>query len=249
MELRIVEGDLLAQDVEVIVNTWNRNIIPWWLLIPQGVSGAIKRSAGLEPFQELARKGIIPLGSAVETNSGKLSFRSIIHVAGINMFWRSSEKTIRNCVRSTLALAKNKGYRSLAFPLIGSGSGGFSSEKSLEIMKDEISHSNFNGEIRIVRFAVNSVLINERVCYCGLWEKDPKFYESRGVPRGYCGFCIKCGKPGHTRHFPGAVPFTGCWCDFHYRLISLIHPLGFPGTLIYVSLIAGGIILWEILKR
>lgn len=39
-------GDLLDQDVEVIVNAWNRNIIPWWLLIPQGVSGAIKKRAG-----------------------------------------------------------------------------------------------------------------------------------------------------------------------------------------------------------
>jgi hypothetical protein len=31
--IKIVEGDLLDQDVEVIVNAWNRNIIPWWLLV------------------------------------------------------------------------------------------------------------------------------------------------------------------------------------------------------------------------
>jgi hypothetical protein len=30
----VVEGDLLDQDVDVIVNAWNRNIIPWWLLLP-----------------------------------------------------------------------------------------------------------------------------------------------------------------------------------------------------------------------
>ncbi|MEY3172458.1 MAG: O-acetyl-ADP-ribose deacetylase, partial [Planctomycetota bacterium] len=47
MNLTIVDGDLLDQDVEVIVNAWNRNIIPWWLLIPQGVSGAIKKRGGL----------------------------------------------------------------------------------------------------------------------------------------------------------------------------------------------------------
>jgi O-acetyl-ADP-ribose deacetylase (regulator of RNase III) len=29
MTLRVYEGDLLDQDVEVIVNAWNRNIIPW----------------------------------------------------------------------------------------------------------------------------------------------------------------------------------------------------------------------------
>ena len=245
MELKIVEGDLLNQDVEVIVNAWNRNIIPWWLLIPQGVSGAIKRRAGLEPFRELARKGSISLGNAVETSAGKLSFRAIIHVAGINLLWRSSEKSIRNCVRNALALAQARGYRSLAFPLIGAGTGGFSPEQTLEIMQDEARCFNFAGEVRIVRYKSP---INERGCYCGIWEKNPSFYESQGVPRGYCGFCMKCGKPGHTRHFPGAVPFTGCWCDFHYRLASIIHPLGFPGTLIYFGLIAGGIILWEIFR-
>jgi O-acetyl-ADP-ribose deacetylase (regulator of RNase III) len=46
MTLHVYEGDLLDQDVGVIVNAWNRNIIPRWLLLPQGVSGAIKRRAG-----------------------------------------------------------------------------------------------------------------------------------------------------------------------------------------------------------
>jgi hypothetical protein len=34
MTLQVCDGDLLNQDVEVIVNAWNRNIIPWWLLLP-----------------------------------------------------------------------------------------------------------------------------------------------------------------------------------------------------------------------
>ncbi len=42
MRVEIVEGDLLDQQTEAIVNAWNRNILPWWLLLPQGVSGAIK---------------------------------------------------------------------------------------------------------------------------------------------------------------------------------------------------------------
>ena len=46
MNITVIEGDLLDQDVDVIVNSWNRNIIPWWLLLPQGVSGAIKRRGG-----------------------------------------------------------------------------------------------------------------------------------------------------------------------------------------------------------
>ena len=56
MNCNVVEGDLLDQDVDVIVNAWNRNIIPWWLLLPQGVSGAIKKRGGTGPFKELAAK-------------------------------------------------------------------------------------------------------------------------------------------------------------------------------------------------
>jgi O-acetyl-ADP-ribose deacetylase len=73
MKYGIVEGDLLEQKTQAIVNTWNRNIIPWWLLIPQGVSGAIKRKAGLQPFFELGKMGAIPLGHAVATSAGKLA--------------------------------------------------------------------------------------------------------------------------------------------------------------------------------
>ena len=90
-EVEVVAGDLLEQDVDVIVNTWNRNVIPRWLLLPQGVSGAIKRRAGTGPFKELRRHGPIPLGGAVQTGAGKLALQGIIHVAGINLLWRASE--------------------------------------------------------------------------------------------------------------------------------------------------------------
>ena len=91
MEIFIVEGNLLDQKVDVIVNSWNRNIIPWYLLLPQGVSGAIKRKAGYKPFKELPKFKSIPLGGAVMTSAGKLKYKAIIHVAGINMLWRATE--------------------------------------------------------------------------------------------------------------------------------------------------------------
>ncbi len=138
MPIDIVQGDLLDQDVEVIVNAWNRNLIPWWLLLPQGVSGAIKRRAGLGPFVELGRRGPLPLGAAVLTGAGRLPFRGIIHVAGINLLWRASEYSIRASVRNALRLARTHGFRSLAFPLIGAGSGGFPPPRVLALMQDEL---------------------------------------------------------------------------------------------------------------
>lgn len=85
MDIEMVEGDILDCKVEAIINPWNRNLIPWWLLLPQGVSRAIKKRRGTGIFRELARFGSIPLGGARVTGAGTLRFRCIIHVAGINL--------------------------------------------------------------------------------------------------------------------------------------------------------------------
>lgn len=138
MEPTVVEGDLLDQPVDAIVNAWNRNVIPWWLLLPQGVSGAIKKRAGYGPFKELAKHGPIPLGQAVATGAGRLPFKRIIHVAGINLLWRSSEAAIRDCVRNAVRLAGSLDLGSLAFPLIGAGTGGFDPADAERIMTDTL---------------------------------------------------------------------------------------------------------------
>ena len=152
MDVATVEGDLLDQDVEVLVNAWNRNIIPWWLLLPQGVSGAIKRRAGLQPFREVARHGAIPLGEAVLTSAGRLPHKAIIHVAGIDMLWRASERSIRGSVRSAMRLLDAGPYRTIAFPVIGAGSGSFEEEAALSLMLDELSRITSPAQVRVVRF-------------------------------------------------------------------------------------------------
>jgi O-acetyl-ADP-ribose deacetylase len=152
MNVTIVEGNLLDQDVDVIVNAWNRNIIPWWLLLPQGVSGAIKKRGGTAPFKELRKHGPIPLGGAVLTSAGRLPFKAIIHVAGINMLWRASERSIQDSVRNAMTLAAEKRFRSIAFPLIGAGSGGFNQERAQELMLTELQKLELPLEVTVVVF-------------------------------------------------------------------------------------------------
>ncbi|PKL46494.1 MAG: Appr-1-p processing protein [Candidatus Riflebacteria bacterium HGW-Riflebacteria-2] len=148
----IIEGDILQQNVEVIVNAWNRNIFPWWLLLPQGVSGAIKRKAGLDPFRELSGMGLIELGGARLTGAGKLPFKAIIHVAGINLFWFATDFSVRQSVRSAMQIVADKGFASVAFPLIGSGSGNRGKEWSKQIMLEEFASLSSNATVKLVVF-------------------------------------------------------------------------------------------------
>ncbi len=139
MEVKVVQGDLLEQNVDAILNAWNRSFIPWWLLLPQGVSGAIRKHAGTKPFREVGRFGVLKVGQAVFTSAGRLGYKGIIHVAGLNAFWRSTESSIRQSTRNAVDLVISKGFQTIAFPLIGAGTGGFKTQRVRELMLSEFS--------------------------------------------------------------------------------------------------------------
>lgn len=156
MKPEIIKGDILNQKVDVIINSWNRNIIPWWLLFPQGVSGTIKKHAGTAPFKEIAKYGPIPLGEARLTSAGTLPFNAIIHVAGINMFWYATEYSVSLSVLNAMKLVDEKGYKSVAFPLIGSGSGNRGKEWSLSIMLKAFEAIETKADVFIVEYEKES---------------------------------------------------------------------------------------------
>ncbi|MBF0274729.1 MAG: macro domain-containing protein [Nitrospinae bacterium] len=153
MKPSIVSGDLLDQQVEVIVNSWNRNIIPWWLLLPQGVSRAIKKCGGTQPFREVSAYGPIPLGEARLTSAGRLPFKGIVHVDGINMFWFAAEYSVIQSVHNAMSVVEENGFHSAAFPLIGAGSGNRSDSWSLERMLDAFDTIESSVEAVIVTYS------------------------------------------------------------------------------------------------
>ena len=152
-------GDLLDQtDVEVVVNAWNRNFIPWWLLLPSGVSGAIKRRGGYAPFRELRRVGFLAAGDAVVTGAGRLPYRAIIHVAALNALWRSSDKIIRRCTESALNIAVTRRFASVGFPVIGAGTGGVPEEIALAAISETVAKHQFDGKVVLVRYRRSNLL-------------------------------------------------------------------------------------------
>ena len=64
----------------------------------------------------------------------------------------------------------------------------------------------------------------KRNCYCSIWGINPAKLEKDELPEGFCGICERCGEYGHTRHFPGPIPYTGAWCDKCYRVLKWTWP-------------------------
>jgi O-acetyl-ADP-ribose deacetylase (regulator of RNase III) len=92
------------------------------------------------------------LGVAVTTSAGKLPYRAVIHVASINLWWRSSAQSIQGSVRSAMTLAAQAGNVSIAMPLIGAGTGGFGEAGTLKLMEEALAPLDFALQVTIVRF-------------------------------------------------------------------------------------------------
>lgn len=146
----VVYGDLLDQPVDAIVNPWNSNVIPWWLLLPQGVSGAIRKRAGSDAFRPLTTAGYLKPGTAVFAPAGKLPIKGIIHVAALTPFWTTSEAIVTSCVRNATRIAAENTLTSLAFPLLGAGVGGMNPDVSRALIEQTAAEVDLGISIRIV---------------------------------------------------------------------------------------------------
>ncbi len=147
MPFQIVRNDITRVVADAIVNTANP-----YPRIGRGTDSAIYQAAGIERLMEARKKiGSIPRGQAAATPAFNLHAEYIIHTVGPS--WRDGqqgeEETLRGCYRNSLALASELGARSVAFPLISSGSYGFPKEKALQIALDEISTFLMTHEMQI----------------------------------------------------------------------------------------------------
>ena len=96
--------------------------------------------------------GAIPLGGAAVTSAGKLPFKAIVHVAGISLWWRASQVSIQNSVRSAMQIVNERGYQSVAFPIIGGGTGGIGEAQALHWMQEALEPVQSKAAVTLVRY-------------------------------------------------------------------------------------------------
>ncbi len=127
MRIRLIHGDITAQDTEVVVNAANSS-----LLGGGGVDGAIHARGGptiLAACRRLRAEDFpdgLPTGQAVATTAGALPARWVVHTVG-PVHSRSQDRSalLVSAYQESLRVAEGLGARSVAFPAISAGAYGW----------------------------------------------------------------------------------------------------------------------------
>ncbi|HDN79088.1 MAG: Appr-1-p processing protein [Chloroflexi bacterium] len=133
-EIKLLKGDITKVEADAIVNAANNHL---WM--GGGVAGAIKRAGGKEIEEEAVAKGPIQVGEAIATGAGRLKARYVIHAAAMGYDERGrmippTAQTIRDATKNSLLRAEELGLKSIAFPALGTGVGGFPLREAARIM-------------------------------------------------------------------------------------------------------------------
>ena len=117
---QVVEGNLLEEPVEAIVNAANGH-----LAHGGGVAGVISRAAGpalQEESHRLVREcGSLRAGAAVVTTAGRLPFKGVIHAVGPRWGEGEEEAKLVSALAAAFACAEERGWTSVSFPAVSAG--------------------------------------------------------------------------------------------------------------------------------
>jgi O-acetyl-ADP-ribose deacetylase (regulator of RNase III) len=156
MDITIVAGDIVDQDVDAVINAANSG-----LMGGGGVDGAILRAGG--PAQLAARRalaerlGSLPTGQAAATEAGAMKARWVIHVVG-PVYSRGEDRRplLVSCYREALAVADHLGAQSVAFPAVSAGIFGWPIDDAADVAVGTVASTpTAVTEVRFVLFSAD----------------------------------------------------------------------------------------------
>ncbi|XME02145.1 macro domain-containing protein [Lachnospiraceae bacterium C1.1] len=160
MPFQIIRNDITKVKADAIVNTANPNVA-----IGGGVDSAIYKAAGADRLlQERQKIGRLEPGEVAITPAFDLDVNYIIHASG--PWWRGGDhgeaEILRQCYDKSLQLAADNDCKSIAFPLLATGTYGFPQKLGIEIAVDAFTGflQEYDMEIYLVVFGKKSVKIS-----------------------------------------------------------------------------------------
>jgi O-acetyl-ADP-ribose deacetylase (regulator of RNase III) len=156
------QGDLTEMQVDAVVNPANND-----LQLAGGLAGVIKRKGGDSLQRECNEIGAIPVGGAALTSAGKLKARHIIHAASMQLGGHTTTRALRTATAHSLRIAAEKEMRTIAFPAIGTGIGGYPLSECAAIMLHEtaehLKHPTSLEKVYFVLFDAKALAVFEKV--------------------------------------------------------------------------------------
>ena len=164
MPLKIIRNDITKMNTDAIVNTANGQVA-----VGPGCDRAVYTAAGYEALHRYRAENIgpVPEGEVFITPGFQLEAGYIIHAVSPRFVDGQSgeEEKLRSCYRKSLQLAQEHHFRSIAFPLISTGSFSYPKEEGMRIAVDEINAFLLRHEmlVYLVVFGERATALGEKI--------------------------------------------------------------------------------------